>query len=200
MTLYADLGVDPDADAAAIRAAYRSAAQKHHPDKGGEGEQFRLIQIAYDVLGDAAKRARYDTTGDTSSGPTVRSRALASIPTMLAQVMDACDTDTTDILAAMVRGVKHIADEGQRAEATLLTKVKKRERALKRLGVIEGKPNLVASAIMAAIGQMNQQAAAHRDEQEVCAEMLVILADHTYTLDPVSRPTMSTMWSSSAWA
>ncbi|KAK2078239.1 hypothetical protein QBZ16_004108 [Prototheca wickerhamii] len=47
-----------------IRRAFRNLVTRAHPDKGGDAEQFRLIQQAYEVLSDPAKRAHYDSTGD----------------------------------------------------------------------------------------------------------------------------------------
>ena len=64
--LYDVLGVSPDADEAGIRAAYKRAALKHHPDKatteGPEAsvERFQEVQRAYEVLIDPERRRRYD--------------------------------------------------------------------------------------------------------------------------------------------
>jgi len=41
------LGVQPDADAPAIRNAYRALARIHHPDDGGDPADFRRLQEAY---------------------------------------------------------------------------------------------------------------------------------------------------------
>jgi molecular chaperone DnaJ len=61
---YKVLGVDKDADAAAIKKAYRKLAREHHPDsKPGDKvaeERFKEIAEAYDVVGDAEKRKEYD--------------------------------------------------------------------------------------------------------------------------------------------
>lgn len=46
-----------------IKAAYRKAAMKHHPDKGGKPEEFAKVQFAYDVLSDPDRRKLYDETG-----------------------------------------------------------------------------------------------------------------------------------------
>ncbi|CAE8720516.1 unnamed protein product, partial [Polarella glacialis] len=43
-----------------IRAAYRKLAMIHHPDKGGDKEEFQKIQGAYETLGDEDARRRYD--------------------------------------------------------------------------------------------------------------------------------------------
>jgi DnaJ family protein A protein 2 len=61
--LYARLNVARDADAETIKKAYRKMAVSHHPDKGGNEEEFKKIQEAYAVLSDEQKRAMYDQTG-----------------------------------------------------------------------------------------------------------------------------------------
>lgn len=64
---YAVLGLDPDADEQAVRAAYRRAAREHHPDRGGSAAQFHRIQEAWDVLGSPQSRADYDRRRTTSA-------------------------------------------------------------------------------------------------------------------------------------
>jgi curved DNA-binding protein len=61
---YQILGVDPGADAKAIKAAYRKLARKYHPDVSAEGdaeERFKELSEAYEVLKDTDKRAEYDS-------------------------------------------------------------------------------------------------------------------------------------------
>jgi DnaJ-class molecular chaperone len=60
MTHYQTLGIDKDATQDEIKKAYRRLASKHHPDKGGDPEQFRAVQEAYEVLGDPEARGQYD--------------------------------------------------------------------------------------------------------------------------------------------
>ncbi|WP_448626549.1 molecular chaperone DnaJ [Geodermatophilus sp. URMC 64] len=61
---YAALGVPKDADAAAIKKAYRKLARDLHPDKNpnnAEAEaRFKDVSEAYDVLSDEKRRAEYD--------------------------------------------------------------------------------------------------------------------------------------------
>jgi molecular chaperone DnaJ len=68
---YAVLGVPKNASAAEVKKAYRTLAQKHHPDtKQGDPEaesRFKEISAAYDVLGDAEKRKAYDQVRDMSA-------------------------------------------------------------------------------------------------------------------------------------
>jgi len=60
---YKILGVEPTADDKAIKAAYRKLARKYHPDVSKERDaedKFKEANEAYEVLGDAQKRAEFD--------------------------------------------------------------------------------------------------------------------------------------------
>jgi molecular chaperone DnaJ len=64
---YEILGVARDADAAAIKSAFRKLAMKLHPDQNPgckvSEEKFKEIGEAYSVLSDPQKRAAYDRYG-----------------------------------------------------------------------------------------------------------------------------------------
>ena len=64
---YDVLGISRDADAAAIKRAYRKLAKKYHPDsnpgdKTAE-QMFKDVNEAYDVLSDPKKKKLYDQFG-----------------------------------------------------------------------------------------------------------------------------------------
>jgi len=61
---YELLGVEKTATQHEIKKAHRKLALKHHPDKGGDEEQFKAINQAYEVLRDEEKRALYDKYGE----------------------------------------------------------------------------------------------------------------------------------------
>jgi DnaJ-class molecular chaperone len=60
---YADLGLAKGASEDEIKKAYRKAAMKNHPDKGGDPEKFKKIQSAYDILSDPEKKQNFDRFG-----------------------------------------------------------------------------------------------------------------------------------------
>jgi DnaJ-class molecular chaperone len=61
---YDVLGVSKTASEAEIKKAFRALAKKHHPDThagdAGAQKRFQEISAAYDILGDKAKRAKFD--------------------------------------------------------------------------------------------------------------------------------------------
>ena len=60
-TSYYDmLGVKSNASMDEIRQAFRRAARTHHPDKGGDEEDFKKLNHAYDTLTDPLKRTQYN--------------------------------------------------------------------------------------------------------------------------------------------
>lgn len=65
--LYETLGVAREADAAALKSAYRKLAMKYHPDQNpgdkAAEDKFKDINEAYSILSDAEKRAAYDRYG-----------------------------------------------------------------------------------------------------------------------------------------
>lgn len=62
-TYYDNLKVARNAPAAVIKAAYRALSQQYHPDRNPDPDAQRIIRLineAYDVLGDPVRRAEYD--------------------------------------------------------------------------------------------------------------------------------------------
>ncbi len=77
---YAVLGVSRHADQEEIKKAYRRLARRYHPDvnRGDKeaAERFKEINEAYEVLGDPAKRRRYDLYGEGGGIPSVFERGF----------------------------------------------------------------------------------------------------------------------------
>lgn len=67
---YQNLGVSPQASSEEIKKAYRKLTKQYHPDRNpGDAaaeEKFKDVSTAYEVLGDAKKRALYDEFGEMS--------------------------------------------------------------------------------------------------------------------------------------
>ncbi|MGL5910068.1 MAG: DnaJ C-terminal domain-containing protein [Phycicoccus sp.] len=69
---YAILGVPRDADAAAVKKAYRKLARTHHPDQNADDpaaeQRFKDIGEAHAVLSDPKQRQEYDAIRSMAGG------------------------------------------------------------------------------------------------------------------------------------
>lgn len=78
---YSVLGVGRDASDADIQKAFRRLAKKSHPDlhpgdKKAE-DRFKELNAAYDIVGDGAKRARFDRGEIDANGAEIRQNPFA---------------------------------------------------------------------------------------------------------------------------
>jgi curved DNA-binding protein len=68
MDYYDVLGISRGASEQEIRKAYKTKSMKHHPDRGGDEEEFKKVNEAYSTLKDPQKRAQYDNYGAGNFG------------------------------------------------------------------------------------------------------------------------------------
>ena len=70
--LYDVLGISKTANQTEIKSQYRKLARKYHPDLNkndkNAAEKFKEISAAYDILGDADKRKKYDNNEIDADG------------------------------------------------------------------------------------------------------------------------------------
>ncbi len=116
---YEVLGVGKDADALAIKVAYRVAANRYHPDRDtGDEEKFKAVSEAYDVLSDSEKREIFDHYGvdglkrkekrdPPSTDPASYAAARSAKPDWFNSFHDAAVTATRNVHVGDVNGSAH---------------------------------------------------------------------------------------------
>ena len=146
--LYDELGISPDAQEADIRAAHRRAAKKHHPDTGGNREQFERITRAAMILRDPEKRARYDATGETEGR---RDNELSECASIIISAFDRAmgegNPDAADIIGRARRFLEQDQRKIEAAIAECHQALKMISNAQRRLRFKGDGPNLIASAL-----------------------------------------------------
>lgn len=188
---YEALGVARDATAEQIRTAHRRAAKRHHPDQGGDAETFDLIQRAFAILRDPAKRRIFDETGafDEQAQATLEQRArTAARLALMAVVMGAQDLVRIDLISAALQYLK-VQVEG------LETQRNQFERNLDRLVVARGRlrnlsdhPDVVSnmfdaqdSDLRGAIGKVDEELRVQEAAEE-------ILKRYSYAFEMDGKP------------
>lgn len=85
--LYAVLGVNRSADATMIKSAYRRLARQYHPDINPDptaAKKFAMLNEAYHVLSDPARRTWYDRTGSLDGINLISQNQQTSVSAMRA--------------------------------------------------------------------------------------------------------------------
>jgi len=175
MSLYDQLGLDPDATPEQITQAYRRLAQRHHPDRAdGDQEKFLPIQAAYDTLGDSRKRKRYDETGATEIPHN-------AVDDKLMQLFNGMLSEEEEVVGDVVDQMRTMINDGimgtdtNRAEIELKkAKLKKRRNRLKT----KKSPNLFKQLADQQIAHCDQQIALLGEEIDLLVEVLDRLEDY----------------------
>jgi curved DNA-binding protein CbpA len=119
MNPYEELGIPPDADEATIKKAYRRAARKAHPDRGGNDKQMTVVNQAYAILTDPERRERFDKTGraDSQPRPPKELRALNDIMGAMMMLLNSTPAVALDSIDLIERVREAMANAKLRKQA-----------------------------------------------------------------------------------
>ena len=181
MNPYTELDVPVDASLETIKQRYRTLAQMHHPDKGGDEELFKRIKLAYEILSDPVRRKQYDITGETTT-TNAKDEAIANIVQILLHVVPNFNVDQDDLI--------QVAEIETRTMLGLINKdigvteryILNLEKVLSKLRIKTEGENLLSIFIVNQIQQKKQELEAFQRRIQICNLMLEILKDYEYGL------------------
>jgi len=181
MNPYTELDVSVTASTEEIKLRYRTLAQMHHPDKGGDEALFIRIKLAYEILIDPIRRKQYDITGETTTTNT-KDEAIANLVQILLHVIPNFNVDQEDLI--------YIAEMETRNMLNLVNKdIGVTERYIINLEKVSNKlriktegENILNSFIVNQIKQRKQELETFQYRVKVCNLMLEILKDYEYNL------------------
>ena len=181
MNPYTELDVPVSASYETIKQRYKTLAQMHHPDKGGDEEMFKRIKLAYEILSDPVRRKQYDITGETTT-TNAKDEAVANLVQILLHVVPNFNVDQDDLI--------HIAEMETRAMLDLVNKdIGVTERYIVNLEKVSNKlriktegENILNIFVINQIKQRKQELETFQRRVQVCNLMLEILKDYEYGL------------------
>lgn len=146
LKLYEILGLSKDASPDEIKKAYRTLVKEHHPDRGGNEENFREIQEAYDTLSDPEAREAYDTTGEVAKPLDITTEATELIKEECHRALNAghFEADTSNLVGmikAQINEYERLNKESindYKLDIRIYEEAKKRLKSEILLPVVEG--------------------------------------------------------------
>jgi curved DNA-binding protein CbpA len=181
MNPYTELDVSVTASTEEIKQRYRTLAQMHHPDKGGDEELFKRIKFAYEILSDSIRRKQYDITGEATT-TNAKDEAISNIIQIILHVVPNFNADQDDLIK--------IAEDESRSMLNMVNndinnaelQIKHFEKVLKKLRIKTNGENVLESIIQKQIHQRKKDLITFHKNVKVCMLMLEILKDYEYGL------------------
>lgn len=187
---YEIISLPKDCSEKEIRDAYRNLSKTHHPDVGGDPEQFKKIKFAHDLLLDPDRRKKYDEYGfiDGDLESMKFMAALKRVQQMFWNLMgnvDAERIEETDILGKMRH---NITEEFSKTKEFLERVPEIQKNQKKMLSALEKRlkqknkdiPNILMDVMNDAIKGLPAQIAHAEEQKTIFTEMLKILDGFSY--------------------
>lgn len=186
MSLYDILGVKKTASEGEIKKAYRKKATTHHPDKGGDPEDFKALVVAYNILYDGEKRSRYDNGESaekiTQSQQTEDQEILSTVLSLFIGVVEINDPNEVNIIEQIQMNLQGSLSKIWEATATEMSKIQKFEAALKRLKV-KKKENMFAQSAQGHILTIKETIMKLERQKRICEGAFKFLEAYEYEID-----------------
>ena len=193
--LYGELGVATSATLEELKAAYRSLAQKHHPDKnGGDGTKFKQVKEAYEVLADPERRAAYDK-GEASDPQDERrlNMALRDLASLLLMVVEQCpDIESTNVVESIRATIYQSNEQAAHQRLVIAGAIGRLNAATSRITVKDGGYNILSESLRAQVARKETELAQLEDLQMVRDKMLELVEPYMYEVRPQAHRIYST--------
>jgi curved DNA-binding protein CbpA len=181
MNPYTELDVSVTASTEDIKQRYRTLAQMHHPDKGGDEEIFKRIKLAYEILSDPVRRKQYDITGETTT-TNAKDEAIANIVQILLHVVPSFNVDEDDLIKIAEAETRTMLDLVNKDIGVTERYIVNLEKVSKKIKIKTDGENILNTFITYQIHQRKQELLNFQRRVKVCNLMLEILKDYEYGL------------------
>ncbi len=182
MNPYDELGVSVHATSEEIRQKYKTLAQIHHPDKGGDEEKFKRIKFAYEILSDPIRRTEYDTTGKFGTDTSIKDEALHNLAQMLFSIIPNFNPEQDNLIQLMTNRVTELKQECTSNIDVCNNFVAHLNKIVARLKIKTDNENLLLGFVNTQIDMRKNEFATFTRRIQICDLQFEILKDYEYGL------------------
>lgn len=183
MNPYIELDIPVDASDEEIKIRFRSLAQIHHPDKGGDEQIFVRIKLAYEILIDPIRRKEFDLLGESSEDLTLRNAALEHISQMVSRLVPNLNPETDDLIVQMQNEVVKIRTDMHHNINVCNVHLEHLKQVLRRVNSKTKRKNLILELVEKQIEGRKNNLADFEKNIKICDLMLEILKDYYFGLE-----------------
>jgi len=187
--LYETLNIAKDSSNDIIKKGYRKMSKKHHPDKGGNTQQFQEVSLAYNILSDDAKRKQYDETGQIPKDkPNNFYHKFGELLTkeFLPHVLKTDDIERVDIIKLFKDWVRHNLENFEEKSSEIDKHIHKLKKSLKRIKrKKKQKIAIIEMTIESGISQLENHKIALNEEIDFFKKIYDIMNNYSYKTDKV---------------
>jgi curved DNA-binding protein CbpA len=183
---YTILGLDKNATQEEIDAAFKRAVKQHHPDNGGNEEDFNRVILASLILRDPKKRKKYDTDGVflNNRPESIRALAIEQIAIFFINSIDAALASNADLAQFnLVAGAQLFfqqrIDESRTRINLSNRKIVNFERVIKRLKS-KNSTDIIATMLKNHIFNFKQEIENIKEQIEISNRAKEVLLDYTF--------------------
>ena len=180
MNPYDVLGVQTNATPDEIKKRYKSLAQQYHPDKGGDTEKFKEINLAYTILIDDERRKDFDATGNIYPKGSIKENALNKIAEALYVFINQINVDHEDLILVIKNDVNREKENLNQQILIVVNLITKHEKVVKKLKRKKQGQNILVEFVKKRIEQFETDIKTLNNQIEFCDVILDILNDYRY--------------------
>ena len=182
-TLYDELELPRNCTFEEIKQKYRTLAQIHHPDKGGDEEKFVRIKEAYETLSDPIKRNHYDSTGDYYEDTNISNEVNTRLTNMINHFTQQINPEIDDLILKMKVDIYEAQRNSNQSIDECNNIIRKLNITSKKIKRKKEGDNFLKTLVDAKITQKQNELIGHKRTLLVFDKMLEILDDYHFSME-----------------
>lgn len=183
MNPYEVLGLNSDATLDEIKKRYRQLAQELHPDRGGDGDKFSQVNLAYDILNDPIMKRSFDASGTFFFDQTIYTEAKEQLGHVLWRQVEQCDPDHGDLILYMKNDARAVLKSVESEIEKTKTYHKKLSKIVYKLKLKKNHENILATLVNIKINALENDLKMFERRIKVCNIMLIVLDNYHFSIN-----------------